>query len=46
MNAWIAEAEAARLGQSLHEWWTARALIDINGQRWVQRREVMFQNAD
>ena len=40
------EADAARLGQSQNEWWAGKASIEITGQRWVQGREVMFQNAD
>ena len=27
------EADAARLGQSLNEWWAGRASMDVNGQR-------------
>ena len=31
-NAWDAEAEAARLGQSLHEWRAGRTSSEVNGQ--------------
>lgn len=31
-NAWDAEAEAARLGQSLHEWRAGRTSSEVSGQ--------------